>query len=76
MDIRQLFAANLRRIRYDKGISQENLAHDAGIDRAHISKLERAVVYAGLEIVEKLADKLGVAPVDLIKPLPRKAPKK
>jgi transcriptional regulator with XRE-family HTH domain len=76
MDIRQLFAANLRRIRHDKGISQEDLAYDAGIDRAHISKLERAVVYAGLEIVEKLAKVLDVTPVDLIKPLPRRAPKK
>jgi transcriptional regulator with XRE-family HTH domain len=76
MDIRQLFAANLRRIRHDKGISQEDLAYDAGIDRAHVSKLERAVVYAGLEIVEKLAKVLDVTPVDLIKPLPRRAPKK
>jgi transcriptional regulator with XRE-family HTH domain len=76
MDIRQLFAANLRRIRHERGISQEDLAHDAGIDRAHISKLERAVVYAGLEIVEKLAKVLAVTPVDLVKPLPRRSYKK
>jgi transcriptional regulator with XRE-family HTH domain len=74
--IRQLFAANLRRIRHDKRISQEDLAYDAGIDRAHISKLERGIVYAGLEIVEKLTKVLSVTPIDLIKPLPRRGSKK
>ncbi len=36
-------------------MSQEQLAHDAGVDRAYLSRVERAVTYVGLEIIEKLA---------------------
>ena len=32
MDLRQLFATNLRRIRHDRGVSQEGLANEAGVD--------------------------------------------
>jgi transcriptional regulator with XRE-family HTH domain len=55
MDLRQLFATNLRRLRHDRKLSQEQLAHDAGVDRAYLSRVERAVTYVGLEIIEKLA---------------------
>ena len=58
MDLRERFATNLRRIRHDRGVSQEGLAHDAGVDRAYLSRVERAVTYVGLEIVGKLADVL------------------
>ena len=34
------FAANLRRLRPAKGISQEDLAYEAGINRTYLSKLE------------------------------------
>ena len=44
------------------GVSQEGLAHDAGVDRAYLSRVERAVTYVGLEIVGKLADVLDVDP--------------
>jgi transcriptional regulator with XRE-family HTH domain len=49
---------NLRRIRRDRGLSQEGLANDAGVDRAYVSRLERAVTYVGPEIVGKLVDVL------------------
>jgi transcriptional regulator with XRE-family HTH domain len=76
MDIRQLFAANLRRIRHEKGLSQEDLAYEANVDRAHVSKLERGLAYVGLEIIEKFAKVLGVPPDLFLRPLPRKAAKK
>jgi len=47
MDLRQRFATNLRRIRNDRGVSQEGLANDAGIDRAYLSRVERAVTLRG-----------------------------
>ena len=62
MDLRQLFATNLRRIRHGRKLSQEQLAHDAGVDRAYMSRVERAVTYVGLEIIGKLADVLEVDP--------------
>jgi transcriptional regulator with XRE-family HTH domain len=55
MDLREVFAINLRRFRHEKGISQEELADLAGINRTYISKLETAATYAGLEIIGKLA---------------------
>lgn len=64
MDLRQLFSVNLRRIRHAQGISQEQLAHDAGIDRAYYSRVERSVTYVGLEIIGKLAETLNVDPAE------------
>jgi transcriptional regulator with XRE-family HTH domain len=76
MDIRQLFAANLRRIRHEKGLSQEELAHESEVDRAHVSKLERGIAYVGLEIIGKFSKVLGVAPDAFLRPLARKSAKK
>lgn len=67
MDLRQLFATNLRRLRHNRKLSQEQLAHDAGVDRAYLSRVERAVTYVGLEIIEKLASILEVDPVEFFR---------
>jgi len=66
MDIREDFARNLRKFRRQKGLSQEALAHDAGVDRTYISALERCVYSASITMVEKLATVLGVQPADLL----------
>jgi len=71
MDLRQLFATNLRRIRHDRKLSQEQLAHDAGIDRVYLSRVERAVTYVCLEIIEKLSTILGVDPAEFFKRPPK-----
>jgi len=67
MDLRQLFATNLRRLRHQRKLSQEQLAHDAGVDRAYMSRVDRAVTYVGLEIIGKLADVLEVDPVEFFR---------
>jgi transcriptional regulator with XRE-family HTH domain len=72
-DLRDAFAANLRRLRHAKGISQEDLAHEAGINRSYMSKLEKGASYPGLEIIAKLATVLEVEPADLIR-LPARHP--
>jgi len=33
MDLRQVFASNLRRLRYERGLSQEALAYEAGVNQ-------------------------------------------
>ncbi len=76
MDIRQLFAANLYRIRQEKRFTQERLANDSDVDRAHVSKLERGVAYVGLEIIEKFSKVLGVPPDAFLKSVTRKSAKK
>ena len=64
-DLRDAFAANLRRLRHAKGMSQEGLAHEAGINRSYMSKLEKGASYPGLEIIAKLA--LQVEPAEMIR---------
>lgn len=71
MDIREDFARNLRKFRRQKGLSQEVLAHEAGVDRTYISALERCVYSASITMVEKLATVLGVEPVDLLQRSPK-----
>ncbi len=71
MDLRNVFAAKLRRLRHAKGLSQEDLAYTADINRTYISKLEKGISHPGLEIIGKLAVVLGVEPAALLK-LPSK----
>jgi transcriptional regulator with XRE-family HTH domain len=60
MDIREVFARNLRNLRRERGMSQEALADEAGVDRTYISALERCSYSASITMVEKLAHVLGV----------------
>lgn len=52
--------------RQAKGLSQEELAHRADIDRTYISSLERCVYSPSIEVLDRLAQALGVEPADLI----------
>lgn len=67
MDIRDVLAANLRRSRKAAGLSQEELAHRAEVDRTYVSALERSVYAAGIDVVERLAKELGVEAADLLR---------
>ena len=60
MDIREVFARNLRKARNAKGLSQEALAHEANIDRTYVSALERSEYSATIVMVDKLARALGI----------------
>jgi transcriptional regulator with XRE-family HTH domain len=68
MGIREVFARNLRRLREKKKLSQEALAHEAGVDRTYISALERSVYAATIDMVEKLATVLEVEPARMLDP--------
>ena len=73
MDLRGPFATNLRRIRHERAISQDDLAYEAEISRSYLSQLEKGVFYASLKIIGKLADVLKVEPAELLR-LPDKKP--
>ena len=60
MDVRQRLAANLRRLRSEKGLSQEQFAFDAGIHRTYVSDLERGTRNPTIEVIDKLARCLNV----------------
>lgn len=67
MEIREVLALNLRKFRQAKGLSQEELAARAKIDRTYISALERSVYAASIEVVDRLARGLGVEASDLLR---------
>lgn len=61
MNGRALVARNLRRLRTERGVSQERLAADAGVDRAYVSELERELGNASVDLLDRLAAVLDVA---------------
>lgn len=67
MGIRETLATNLRNLRQMRGMSQEELAHRADIDRMYISALERMVYAASIDVLERLAIALEVSPDTLLK---------
>jgi transcriptional regulator with XRE-family HTH domain len=67
MDLRQVFAANLRRLRHATGLSQEDLAYEAEVNRTYMSKIEKGATWVGLEIIGKLAAVLEVEPAELLR---------
>lgn len=67
MDLRDIFATNLRRVRHGKGLSQDDLAYSAKLSRSYLSQIEKGKPYASLRIIGRLADRLGVEPAELLK---------
>jgi len=68
MDIRQIVATNIRKQRRAKGLSQEALAWDAGVNRSHMAVIETGKSWVRLDIIEKLAAALECEPYELLLP--------
>lgn len=64
--MRNIFGENLKRIREEKGISQETLANAIGVCRTDISKWENGKRYPQLIWVYEIAGKLDIPIEDLI----------
>lgn len=62
-----IFAANVRRLRLDLRISQEELAEAAGVHRTYVGMLERAEKNVTIYNIERIAIALGVSPDTLLK---------
>jgi transcriptional regulator with XRE-family HTH domain len=60
------FGRKLKEIRLLKGLSQETLANNAGLDRTYIPSIEKGERNVSITVVEKLAKALGVEMIDLI----------
>jgi transcriptional regulator with XRE-family HTH domain len=60
MESHELLAWNVRKLRVAKGITQEALALEAGVERAYLSKVENGDENPSLKMVEKLAKALEV----------------
>lgn len=66
-----LFGEALRKLRGKKGMSQEKLAFECGIDRTFVSMLERGVRQPTLRTIFLLSEGLGVSPSSLISQIER-----
>lgn len=62
----QAFAVVLRDLRRELGLSQEQLALRAGVDRTFVGKLESGRHQPSLAVVFKLAQSAGTTPADLV----------
>ena len=65
---RDTVARNLRRLRSEQGLSQEELAHRAGVDRSYISLLETGSNSASVGMLERLGKALGVSVARFLEP--------
>ena len=73
MKARALVAWNLRRIRVERGISQEVLAYDARVDRAYVGGLERQAHNPTIDLLERLSKALGANIAEFFTPPARGA---
>jgi transcriptional regulator with XRE-family HTH domain len=67
MNGKELLSWNIRRLRVARGLSQEQLAVDAGVDRTYVGRVERGVENPSVGNLEKLAGALGAELVDLFR---------
>jgi len=54
------FGIAVRKMRHDRGLSQEALAHLAGLDRSYMGGIERGEHNVALVNIKKIANALGV----------------
>lgn len=65
---RDIFSANIRRLRAERGWSQEELAFRAGLHRTFVAHVERGARNISLDNIEKFSVALEVSLVDLLSP--------
>jgi transcriptional regulator with XRE-family HTH domain len=65
MKLRDRVGLNVRNLKNSKGLSQEQLALAAEVDRSYISEIELAKNSASIDVLERIADALNVDPKEL-----------
>lgn len=60
MKARQKLAINVRRIRVERGLTQERLGADSGVDRAYVGGIERQSENPSIDVLDKLAAALEI----------------
>jgi transcriptional regulator with XRE-family HTH domain len=67
-DLQRNVGRNLRDYREARGLSQEAFADVVGVHRTYMGSVERGERNLTLRSVERFADRLGIEPVDLLRP--------
>jgi len=68
MDMRRLVGQNVRRIRLEKGLTQEQFSDISGFSQQYLSGLERGSRNPTVVTLYELAKALGVSHIDLVQP--------
>lgn len=68
MDMRKLVGRNVRRIRQEKGLTQEKFAEISGFSQQYISSLEQGRRNPTVVTLYELATALGVSHMELLRP--------
>lgn len=66
---RQRIAFNLKRLRIERGLSQERTAELADFHRTYVSQVERCITNISIDGIERLAFALDVDVLDLLAPM-------
>ncbi|KWV92012.1 helix-turn-helix domain-containing protein [Erythrobacter sp. YT30] len=66
MEIRKRIGWNVRRLRAEREINQEDFATESGFDRGYISGVERGVRNPSILVLDRIAKALEVDVVDLL----------
>jgi transcriptional regulator with XRE-family HTH domain len=66
MDLPKILGRNVREARRRAGLSQEQLAFDAGMKRSYVSDLERGTRNPSVKAIERLAIALAIEPSELL----------
>jgi transcriptional regulator with XRE-family HTH domain len=69
MDMRKLVGRNVKRIRQEKGLTQEQLAELSGFSQQYISGLEQGQRNPTIVSLYELATALGVSHMELVRPI-------
>ena len=65
MTIQQKVGIIIKKLRKERGMSQETFAYESGIDRRYMSDIENGKRNISLDILERIADKLKIQISDL-----------
>lgn len=68
MDMRKLVGRNVRRIRLEKSLTQEQFADRSGFAQQYLSDLERGRRNPTVVTLFELSQALGATPIELITP--------
>lgn len=60
------FGRAVRAVRLEQGLSQEDLAAQAGIERSHMGKIERGEHMPTLALLLRISTALGISSADLM----------
>ena len=69
-DIREVLAANIKAFRKEQGLSQANLAEQAGTATHYITMIEGCKNFPSPDMIERIASVLGKDTVDLFSLVP------